>query len=139
MSTIDGENNRCFVCGPSVADGLRIHFEGDKAGVYAVTSVPEPWQGLTGIVHGGILAGLLDDAMWHAIYQYGDLATMTAELTVRYQHPVRIGQRIEIAARVTRFSRRLAVAEAEIRDLERVLIRGKGTFMPGPMSGGLRS
>lgn len=137
MAVLSWENNRCFVCGPDSPVGLRVHFDGDRDGVVARCTVDPRWQGFEGIVHGGIIAGLVDDAMWHAIYHHGSVNTMTAELSVRYQKPVPIGELLHIAGRVTQFTRRLVVATATIV-LESggpVLVEAVGRFMPAKPAG----
>lgn len=64
--------------------------------------------GFSGVVHGGILAALLDDALAAVGYCDGD-PTVTARLAVRYRRPVRPGQRLRVEARET--SRRGAMRQ----------------------------
>ncbi|MDA8193334.1 MAG: PaaI family thioesterase [Thermaerobacter sp.] len=131
MEILNWPNNTCLVCGPEVAGGLRAVFAGGPDGVVANLVLPEFWQGFAGVAHGGVLAGLVDDAMWHAIYHFRALSTVTAELTVRFHHPVAIGHPLVVRGRVSRFDRRLIRAEASIAENERVLVSATGRFMPG--------
>lgn len=131
MASFDWENNVCFVCG-SNAPGLHVAFSGDPQEVRASTVIQPPYQGFDGVVHGGILAGMLDDAMWHVIHQQDEsLYPMTAEIKVRYHAPARIGERLTVISHLTSFRRRLMVAEAVIQDAEgKRLVSGEGRFMP---------
>jgi len=56
--------------------------------------------GFTGVVHGGILAALLDDAL-AAIGYYQGAETVTARLAVRYRLAARPGQRLVVVAEET--------------------------------------
>ncbi|POB11022.1 MAG: PaaI family thioesterase [Sulfobacillus thermosulfidooxidans] len=88
------------------------------------------WQGFEGVVHGGIIAGLLDDAMWHALYHEHDLVTMTAQLTVRYRRPVPIDTLLNIYGTVTQFNRRIVHTKAWIESFGETLVTAEGVFMP---------
>lgn len=131
MASFDWENNVCFVCGSDVP-GLHMKFSGDAQEVRATTVIQPPYQGFDGLVHGGILAGMLDDAMWHVIHQQEEgLYPMTAELKVRYHAPARIGERLTVTAHLMSFRRRLMVAEAAIQDEQgKRLVSAEGRFMP---------
>jgi len=120
----------CFVCGSDVP-GLHLKFSGDDREVLAHTVIQEPYQGFNGVVHGGILAGMVDDAMWHVIHQKDDVFPMTAELTVRYLAPVPIGEPLTVKGHLVNYRRRLMVAESTIEDSHGdILVRAEGRFMP---------
>jgi uncharacterized protein (TIGR00369 family) len=129
---INWEDNPCFICGAHNAVGLHVHFttQVESGRMHAVLQVDDTWQGFKGVVHGGVVAGLLDDAMWHALFDAHQMVSMTAELTVRYKHPVRINTRLDIYGSLTDFHRRAAHAEAWIESEGRVLVKAAGIFMP---------
>lgn len=105
----------CFVCGPGNAAGLQARFQTGK-GTASTRFVPQlAHQGYARIIHGGILAALLDEAMVYASVTLGCWVA-TAELTIRYQRPSAPGVPLLVTARVTRDTRRLVECEAEIRD-----------------------
>src|SRR3954452_18766193 len=61
----------CLVCGRENPHGLHLSLHVDPAaGVIAVTFTPRPEHiGFVGIVHGGVVATVLDEAMvWAAIW-----------------------------------------------------------------------
>ncbi len=129
---INWEANPCFICGMNNTVGLHVHFNPQESSgyMYAAVAVDSTWQGFQGVVHGGVVAGLLDDAMWHALYHAHQMVSMTADLTVRYKHPVRIQTPLQIFGRVTDFNRRAAHAEAWIESEGRIVVKASGIFMP---------
>jgi uncharacterized protein (TIGR00369 family) len=108
---------RCFVCGVENAVGLKIHFyDNGKDEVHATHTVPEQYQGYPGMVHGGILATMLDELMGRAVMAPDPTYFMvSAKLTVRYRKPVPIGQPLHLMGKVLRSKGRVSESRAEIR------------------------
>jgi acyl-coenzyme A thioesterase PaaI-like protein len=97
-------NHCCFVCGPSNPDGLHLDFEPEgSAGVRTTCVIPERFQGFAGIVHGGILATILDECMVNTVWLRG-VPAVTARFEVRLRRPVRLGERVTFRADVRRES-----------------------------------
>jgi uncharacterized protein (TIGR00369 family) len=87
------------------------------------------YQGATGFVHGGIIATVLDEAM-SKVSRFFDVRAVTAELTVQYLKPVRIGQDLTVEGFNDRREGRQLYHEGEIRDAAgTVLARGRGRFV----------
>ena len=53
------------------------------------------YQGYDGLVHGGVLAALLDATMVQCLMGHGVVA-YTARMNIRYINPVKLGQRVKI-------------------------------------------
>jgi len=85
-------------------------------------------------VHGGIIAALLDGAMTNSLFARG-IVSFTAELRVRYRHPLPLGQSVTILGEVTRCSRPPFVTEARIVQGGRIHATCTGKFMPVPDRG----
>jgi acyl-coenzyme A thioesterase PaaI-like protein len=82
----------CFVCGPAHSIGLRIKYEVTGGGVIEARWVPgAAWQGFPGIIHGGIVSTVLDEAMSKAVAAHREKA-LTAEMRVRFRRPVQPGR-----------------------------------------------
>jgi uncharacterized protein (TIGR00369 family) len=81
----------CFVCGRQNPLGLKLEFEEDAGSgqVRADLTVPETFQGYPGVVHGGIVAAVLDETAGRAVLMGGtdDELMATLRLTVRYRRP----------------------------------------------------
>lgn len=80
----------CFVCGLSNPIGLKIVFHQDRERqlVYAELTVPEIYRSYPGVVHGGIVATILDETSGRALIVHtGDINTFfaTAKMEVRYR------------------------------------------------------
>jgi acyl-coenzyme A thioesterase PaaI-like protein len=81
----------CFVCGEANPFGLKLRFETDGRLVRG-TFTPRPeHNGFKGVVHGGMIATVLDEIMaWACAVQTRRFA-FCAELNVRFLHPMSPG------------------------------------------------
>jgi uncharacterized protein (TIGR00369 family) len=114
------EDDWCFVCGSRNPIGLRTSWVLDADGMARARFRPErAHQGWHGIVHGGILASLLDEAMAQRLRLAG-IRGMTAELSVRYRKPVPIGALVIAEARIVSERSRSLRLEAFLRSEEDV-------------------
>lgn len=84
-----------------------------------------------GIVHGGLIATLLDAGVGIAAKTTAqDADVVTIQLNLNLIQPSRVGDTLSVEGRVIHGGRRTAVAQAEIRNAEGVLIAaGSGTAM----------
>ena len=54
----------CFICGVENPVGLHLHIYETEPGVVETKYIaPEHFQGYPGVLHGGIVAAILDDAL----------------------------------------------------------------------------
>lgn len=105
--------HECFGCGDRNPIGLHLRFTAMEEGV-AATFVPLPeHQGFAGVVHGGIISTLLDEAMAWATATAGFWA-VTGDLRVRFRHELHVGEPVRIAARLTGSRDKLLTTTAEI-------------------------
>jgi len=124
-------NGNCFVCGENNPNGLRLSFEIDKEKQTLKTMfVASPtFQGWDGIVHGGILSTLLDEAMAKLVYELGYQA-VTASIEIKFKKPAPILEPLLVYGEVTEVSRRLIRAKARIAKNDgTILAVGMSTFM----------
>ncbi len=114
------DDHLCFVCGELNAAGLRVKFEYPAPGRCRAEFVSTPgFQGWRGILHGGIVAALLDEAFAHARGGAGrglGEAAVTAEMAVRFKQPVRIGGRVLLEGRVVGEHGRVVECESTLSD-----------------------
>jgi uncharacterized protein (TIGR00369 family) len=122
----------CFVGRPGPQCGLGVHFlAGKDETVEARVSAPAAWEGFPGLVHGGIIASLLDGAMVNALFARGTVA-VTAELTVRYWEPLPLGQPATVVGQVVRCEPPLYLGEARIVVADHLYATARGKFMRIP-------
>ncbi|MBI4595711.1 MAG: PaaI family thioesterase [Candidatus Tectomicrobia bacterium] len=89
----------CFACGPDNPIGLHIAFKINSDNIYAEFVPERVHQGYDGVVHGGIIATLLDEAMANLLYLKG-LDCTTGKMEVRYRQPARVGSKIKILGQI---------------------------------------
>ena len=123
----------CFVCGPAHPSGLRIQFspaaDGTIEGHWVATRT---WEGFAGIIHGGIVSTVLDEAMSKAVAAAA-IKALTAELRVRFHLPVRPGQPLTIRGWIVeRHRRRIRTEAALTGDDGQEFAHGWATFLPVP-------
>jgi acyl-coenzyme A thioesterase PaaI-like protein len=127
---LEETTGRCFACGTNNPIGLKLSFrlEGDE---YVTEFTPGTHhQGYDDIVHGGLVATVLDEVMARMLWDRG-FPFATAEMTVRYRAPLRVGTRARFVARMTRQRDKMIEAEAEaLTEDGTVLASAKGRFLP---------
>jgi len=105
--------NRCVVCGPDSPNGLHLQFQIDAGTIVANWTPTAEWEGFRGIVHGGIVATVLDEAMSKAVAATRCEA-LTGELRVRFRHRVAAGESLRIRGWIVKRARRLITTEATL-------------------------
>lgn len=111
----------------ALALGMEIVEQNPETCTLRLTVTPQLLNGM-GILHGGALATLVDEAMGLAIHQAAPgRRFVTADLHVRYLNPGMPGT-VSAVARVVRLGRRLAVAEARVSQGEQLLAIATGTW-----------
>lgn len=75
--------------------------------------VPARFQSWKGVVHGGMVALILDEAIGWAAWHRGHPG-VTGKLEVRYRHPLRIGEHIRVVGRINEIRRTLIRTSAHI-------------------------
>jgi acyl-coenzyme A thioesterase PaaI-like protein len=109
-------SNHCFVCGRENTYGLQLKFYQTMPGEVVVEyTVPEQFQGYPGVVHGGVVAAMLDEVTGRTqMGGYPPRFMFTAKLNVRYRKNVPIGQPLKIIGRAGISRDRTATATGEI-------------------------
>jgi uncharacterized protein (TIGR00369 family) len=105
----------CYVCGTENPVGLRLPFRKDESGGSRADYVARPEHaGWPGIIHGGLLFTLMDEAVAWAC-TYAGSRCVTAKAAARFRAPAPVGARLVITGRVTATKSRALTARAEIR------------------------
>lgn len=121
------EHCNCVVCSPDNERGLKVRFEFVANGsVEAAFDCDGMLEGYPHKLHGGVICSLMDGAMAHAMFARS-IAAVTAEMTVRFRHPVATDTPAVVRAHVERSRPPLHYVEAElVQDgLSKVIARGK--------------
>jgi acyl-coenzyme A thioesterase PaaI-like protein len=124
-------NDRCIVCGSRNPRGLQLCFapDGDHA-VAARWRTEEAWEGFRGVIHGGIVSTVLDEAMSKAVAAAG-IPALTCELRVRLRHHVKPSEELRVRGWMVDRQRRRILTEASLKDRDGAeRAHAWGTFLP---------
>lgn len=123
----------CFACGQQNPFGLHLIFrqEGDSV---VSDFMPSPeHQGFPGVIHGGIVATVMDEALNRtAMLSRHPAWSMTGRLEIRYRQYVPYGQLLRVRASLTMERGRMLQADGTLTlaaDESVVLTEAHATFM----------
>lgn len=122
-------NPACFVCGEENPNGLHLAFQAENQRTSATWTASAQWQSYKGIIHGGIISSVLDEAMSKAIISGGDEA-FTADLRIRFRKKVCVGDIVLVNGWVVSAEKRRILAEASLTSQDGVeKAHAWGTFL----------
>ncbi len=109
-------SNHCFVCGRENPFGLHLEFYETTPGEVVVEyTVPEQFQGYPGVVHGGVVAAMLDEVTGRVhMGGYPPRFMFTARLDIHYRKNVPIGKPLRIVGHAGKSRERTAIATGQI-------------------------
>ena len=116
MHNLQPNSRHCFVCGIANPFGLHLRFY--ETGPGEVTSdylVPDHFQGYPGVVHGGVVAAMLDEVTARA-HMRGDQPRFmyTARLEIKYRKNVPVGQPLRLVGQAGKLRGKAATSVGRI-------------------------
>ena len=128
------DSSNCFVCGRDNPCSLKIAFYLEESGeVVSHFQLSDHYEGYPGIMHGGVIAAILDEICGRAVTSQEDEFMVTSKLELRYRKPVPINQ--DLVAKARRISRkgRVGIAHGEILDSQGTLLaEAEGVYVQIP-------
>ena len=126
----------CLVCGRDNPHGLRLDLYVDpESAAVRVEFTPRPEHiGFQGVVHGGVLATVLDEAMvWSATWAARRFC-VCAELTTRFLREAAVGRALVVETKVESSRSRLVLTTAAVRDRAcgELVATGSAKYVPVP-------
>jgi acyl-coenzyme A thioesterase PaaI-like protein len=111
-------SRHCFVCGLENPFGLKLRFNVTAPGEVSANYIfGEEYQGYPGVVHGGIVAAVLDETAGRSHMGVSPPRFMyTAKLEIRYRKNVPVGEPLRIVGTAGDTKRRTAMAHSAIYD-----------------------
>lgn len=106
----------CFVCGKDNPIGIKAKFKTAEGYSSSELVLSKEYQGWSNIIHGGIIAAVLDEACVYAGNSLG-FNTVTAELKVRFKKPLTPNERVIVEAHAKVLKSKLIIAQASLRSL----------------------
>ena len=125
-------SRHCFICGLENPVGLKLHIYQTEPGVIETTyTAPEHFQGYPGVLHGGIVASILDEISGRA--HMGDPSEprfmFTGKLEVKYRKNVPIGKPLKIVGKARKTKGKMGEGWAGIYDEEGTLLAEATTLL----------
>lgn len=109
----------CFCCGRENETSLRMTWfnDTDAGKVRCTLSVPERFNGYPGVVHGGVVAAILDETSGRAVMLDGNFNRLmvTLNLQVTYRRPTPTNVPLEVTGWLVRDGASRAKVAGEIR------------------------
>jgi acyl-coenzyme A thioesterase PaaI-like protein len=94
--------HKSFFMGRDRPDGLQLKMKYRKGLVYTDMNVTKAFEGYDGVVHGGILFGILDVLMWYVIFLETKKICMTRKTDMDFLKPVLCGSSYRAQAKLDR-------------------------------------
>ncbi len=117
----------CFGCGQENPIGLKLNFQWDGKIARAEFTPTKLYQGWPGVVHGGIIMCLLDEAMGN-VSLFEGIGCVTAEIQVKLGRTASINEPLVITSSITKKTRKLIKTRATVSLKDGTLIaEGKST------------
>lgn len=110
------DDKMCFVCGEKNPDGLQLKFDLEGEILKTRFKPGKKYQGYTDIVHGGIIAVILDEVMVNLAWRLG-IPAVTAEISVRFKQPVYVGEELEFTGWIIKDQGKLLLMEAKAQKI----------------------
>lgn len=122
-------HSACVVCGRKNPQGMRLPFRTCKDGsVKARFFCDEFLQGYPGLMHGGVIAAILDGAMMNCLFARGKIA-VTGVLTVRFLSPLTVKKAATVRAHIKKSISSWHILESELLQGKRIVAKGTAKFM----------
>jgi uncharacterized protein (TIGR00369 family) len=119
---------KCFFCGPATG-GLGLEIQCNDGTVFCDFTAREKFQGYDGMLHGGIVTGVLDEVMWWALFVETKMVFATWKLDVEFRRPVLCGKAYRASAQFLSHLHRTYYVSGVIEDESgNVCARAKGSF-----------
>jgi acyl-coenzyme A thioesterase PaaI-like protein len=111
------DEGMCFACGKQNPIGLKVDFDidFDRLTIKGWFTPRREHQGYNGIMHGGLVSTLLDEAMVKLLWEAG-IHAVSASLQIKLIKPVRIGDPIEITGWIDADKGRIIHTASRLRD-----------------------
>ena len=107
-------HRNCFACGSNNGMGFGLKFYKEEDGTVFGNFFADPkYEGYSGIIHGGIIATLLDSAMTHCLLMK-DISALTGRLSIKYSTPIRTGTVVKLEAKIVDQFHKMFILEGKV-------------------------
>jgi acyl-coenzyme A thioesterase PaaI-like protein len=121
-------HSTCFACGVDNPFGLHLQFEVNENGVRTTTVINQRFQSYEGVIHGGILATILDSAMLHCLHSQFGHNPITCRLDLRYRQRAPNGEPVTVQAFLVQRRRDMCWVRGTIQYGDKICAEATGVF-----------
>ena len=101
------DDKHCMVCGSNNPAGLKLQFRLERGELCCEWTAEKRFQGYADVLHGGMIATILDETMVNLPWKRDRVPVISAELNVRYIRPAKIGDHLVFRAEADDVGKRL--------------------------------
>ncbi|MCD6292726.1 MAG: PaaI family thioesterase [Deltaproteobacteria bacterium] len=106
----------CFACGTQNNCGLKMRFSSNGKQLRSILTVPGYARGWNKLVHGGILATILDEIMSWTTLHLTSYLILTRNINVEFKKPVYIDEQLTVMSEIVTRDGKKALLKAWITD-----------------------
>ncbi len=120
----------CFACGTQNNFGLKMTFASNGKQVRSIMILPDHTKGWKKLVHGGILATVLDEIMSWTVIHLTKHKILTRNINIEFKKPVYIGRQLTATGEIIEINGKNALLQASITDdFGAICCLGKADFV----------
>ena len=129
LHNFDAEGT-CFACGSHNTAGLHMDFKSDGKTVFSWLKVPRHLCGWQNVIHGGIIATILDEIMSWTGHHLIKKLILTRSISIEFLQPVYVDTNLRAEGSIHRLnSERQAELKARlVNEKEKVCAQATGSF-----------
>jgi acyl-coenzyme A thioesterase PaaI-like protein len=124
----DEFHKHCFACSRYAKNGLKLKYIYRQNKLTGNFKISNRYQGYDHIVHGGIIATILDSSMVHLFYKRDGLRLKTAKLNISFRKHIPTKNSFVITAIADDTARHFYKAKSQIRIKDTVFAEAEGYF-----------
>ena len=133
MAIKQPNSKMCFICGLENPIGLHLHiYETEPGAVKSTYLAPDHFQGYPGVLHGGIVAAIVDEIAGRSLMGSDPMNPrfmFTAKMEVKYRKNVPVGKELKIIGKAGKSRGKSAEAWAGIYDVETNELLAEGNVL----------
>lgn len=105
----------CFGCSPNNPLGLKMIFTEEEDYLYCEWQPELLYQGYTNVLHGGVIATLMDEIASWTVFVKADKGAVTSKMEIKYRKPVLISEgKIKLRSKLLQVNKWIARIRVEL-------------------------
>ena len=121
-------HENCFACGEYSPKGLKLKYSLQGNKITGEFKISNDYQGYDDILHGGIIATILDSSMVNLFYKRDGLKLKTAKLNIYFRKSIPVNKQFVVTAIADDTAKHFYKAKSQIRIKDEVFAEAEGYF-----------